>query len=47
VGDITIAVNGEVKLLYKGWFGIDSGMEIALRTKGRGRFEDLLVRATP
>ncbi|MFP4302159.1 MAG: hypothetical protein ACLFQZ_09045 [Spirochaetaceae bacterium] len=44
VGDVTIGVNGEVKLLYNGWFGIDSGMEIALRTKGRGRFEDLRVR---
>ena len=47
VGDVTIAVNGEVKLLYNGWFGIDSGIEIALRTKGRGRFEDLQVRTAP
>lgn len=47
VGDVTIAVNGEVKLLYNGWFGIDRGMEIALRTKGRGRFEELRVITSP
>ncbi len=46
-GDITVAVDGEVKLLYNGWFGIDEGVEIALRTKGRGRFEDLAVLTEP
>lgn len=47
IGDITVAVNGEVKLLYKGWFGIEDGVEIALRTKGRGRFEGLTVHTLP
>ncbi|TVQ22797.1 MAG: hypothetical protein EA382_11390 [Spirochaetaceae bacterium] len=44
---ITIAINGEDKVRYRTWFGIDSGMEIALRSLGRAEFTDFSVRTMP
>ncbi len=42
---ITIAVNGQEKVRYKTWFGVDSGVTVALRTLGAGAsFRDLEVR---
>lgn len=41
---ITISVNGIEKLRYKTWFGIDTGLEIALRSLGGyADFKDLKV----
>ncbi len=44
---ITIAVDGEEKLRYKTWFGIDEGVQVALRSLGTAEFSDLLVTTTP
>jgi len=42
---ITIAVNGQEKVRYKTWFGVDSGVTVALRTLGAGAsFRDFDVR---
>lgn len=42
---ITIAVNGQEKVRYKTWFGVDSGVTVALRTLGAGAsFRDFEVR---
>lgn len=41
---ITIAVDGEEKIRYKTWFGIDEGVEIALRSLGTAEFRNLSVR---
>ncbi|HUX12030.1 MAG TPA: hypothetical protein VMW87_03330, partial [Spirochaetia bacterium] len=42
---ITIAVNGQEKVRYKTWFGVDSGVTVALRTLGAGAsFRELEVR---
>jgi peptidoglycan hydrolase CwlO-like protein len=41
---ITVAINGEEKARYKTWFGIDSGVEIALRTLGTADFKNFQVR---
>ncbi len=44
---ITISVNGIEKLRYKTWFGIDTGLEIALRSLGGyADFTDLKVLTT-
>jgi hypothetical protein len=40
---ITIAVDGVEKIRYKTWFGIDEGLEIALRTLGTAEFRNLTV----
>ena len=44
---ITISVNGIEKLRYKTWFGIDTGLEIALRSLGGyADFKNLKVMTT-
>jgi hypothetical protein len=44
---ITISVNGIEKLRYKTWFGLDTGLEIALRSLGGyADFTDLKVMTT-
>jgi hypothetical protein len=41
---ISVSVDGTEKIRYKTWFGIDSGLEIALRSLGDGaRFRNLSV----
>jgi hypothetical protein len=37
---ITVAVNGEEKIRYKTWFGIEWGVDLALRTLGRRRIQE-------
>ena len=44
---ITISVDGEEKLRYKTWFGIDEGVQVALRSLGTAEFADLQVTTTP
>jgi hypothetical protein len=44
---ITISVNGEEKIRYKTWFGIDEGVEVALRSLGTAEFTDLEVLTLP
>ncbi len=44
---ITIAVDGEEKIRYKTWFGIDDGVEVALRSLGTAEFTDLRVTTMP
>lgn len=44
---ITIAVNGEEKIRYKTWFGVDQGIEVALRSLGAAEFRDLEIRTLP
>jgi cell division protein FtsB len=44
---ITVAVNGTDRIRYRTWFGIDSGVELALRSLGRAEFRDFTVRTTP
>ncbi|MFW5743384.1 MAG: hypothetical protein ACOCW3_02600 [Spirochaetota bacterium] len=44
---VTIAVDGTDRVRYRAWFGIDSGVEVALRTLGRAEFRDFEVRTTP
>lgn len=43
---ITIAVNGEEKIRYKTWFGIEDGVQVALRSLGTAEFTDLSVITT-
>ena len=44
---ITVAIDGEDKVRYRTWFGIDSGIEIALRTLGAAEFRDFRVQRAP
>jgi hypothetical protein len=44
---ITISVDGEEKIRYKTWFGIEEGVQVALRSLGTAEFADLLVTTTP
>jgi hypothetical protein len=44
---LTVAVNGEDRIRYRTWFGINSGLEIALRTLGRAEFRDFSVHTAP
>ena len=44
---ITISVDGEEKLRYKTWFGIEDGVQVALRSLGTAEFADLRVTTTP
>ncbi len=44
---VTIAVDGTDRVRYRAWFGIDAGVEIALRALGRAEFRDFEVRTTP
>lgn len=44
---ITIAVNGEEKLRYRTWFGIDWGVKVALRALNTAEFRDLAVQTSP
>ncbi len=43
---ITVAIGGEEKVRYKTWFGIESGVDIALRTLDRGEFRNLEILTT-
>jgi septal ring factor EnvC (AmiA/AmiB activator) len=40
---ITVAVNGQDKVRYRTWFGIDTGVELALRSLGRAEFTNFQV----
>jgi septal ring factor EnvC (AmiA/AmiB activator) len=42
---ITVAINGEDKVRYRTWFGIESGVEVALRSLGRAEFRDFSIRS--
>ena len=44
---ITVSVNAEEKIRYKTWFGIDEGIQVALRSLGTAEFSDLVVTSTP
>ncbi len=44
---ITISVDGEEKIRYKTWFGIDQGVQVALRSLGTAEFSDLIAMTTP
>jgi len=44
---ITIAVDGTDRVRYRTWFGIDSGVEVALRSLGRAEFRDFSVQTLP
>ena len=44
---LTVAVNGQDKIRYRTWFGIDSGVEIALRSLGRAEFSRFAVFTSP
>ena len=44
---ITIAVDGEEKIRYKTWFGIEAGVQVALRSLGTAEFTDLSVTSKP
>ena len=44
---LTVAIGGEDKIRYRTWFGIDSGVEVALRTLGAAEFTDFRIRTEP
>ncbi|MFP4115393.1 MAG: hypothetical protein ACOC2Y_08420 [Spirochaetota bacterium] len=44
---ITVAVDGVDRIRYRTWFGIESGVELALRTLGRAEFRDFRVTTAP
>ena len=44
---LTVAIGGEDKIRYRTWFGIDSGVEIALRSLGAAEFRDFRIRTEP
>ena len=44
---ITIAVDGSDRVRYRTWFGVDSGVELALRALGRAEFREFTVRTAP
>jgi hypothetical protein len=44
---ITIAVDGEEKIRYKTWFGVEEGVSIALRSLGTAEFTNLEVVTVP
>jgi regulator of replication initiation timing len=44
---LTVAVNGEEKIRYKTWFGLEWGVDMALRTLDTAEFRDLEVLTTP
>ena len=44
---VTIAVDREEKIRYKTWFGINSGVEVALRSLGTAEFTDLIIKTLP
>ena len=44
---ITIAVDGTDRVRYRTWFGVDSGVEIALRSLGRAEFREFSVSTLP
>jgi hypothetical protein len=41
---LTVSVNGVEKIRYKTWFGINSGVEVALRSLDSAEFTNLEVR---
>jgi uncharacterized coiled-coil DUF342 family protein len=45
-GYVTVAIDGEDKVRYRTWFGIDSGVEVALRSLGAAEFADFRIRTT-
>ena len=44
---VTVAIDGEDKVRYRTWFGIDSGIEVALRTLGAAEFRDFRIQRAP
>lgn len=44
---VTVAVNGTDRIRYRAWFGIDSGIEVALRSLGRAEFSDFRITTNP
>lgn len=44
---LTVAIGGEDKIRYRTWFGIDSGVEVALRSLGAAEFRDFRIRTEP
>ena len=44
---LTVAIGGEDKIRYRTWFGIDSGVEVALRSLGAAEFTDFRIRTEP
>ena len=46
-GYLTVSVNGEDKIRYRAWFDITRGVQIALRTLGRARFDEFTVHTAP
>jgi len=44
---LTVAINGEDKVRYRTWFGIDSGVEIAFRSLGAAEFTDFRILTEP
>jgi cell division protein FtsB len=44
---VTIAVGGQDKVRYRTWFGIDSGVEVALRSLGAAEFSNFRIRTEP
>ncbi len=44
---LTVAVDGVDRVRYRTWFGIESGVEVALRSLGRAEFRDFSVRTLP
>ncbi len=46
-GYLTVSVSGEDKIRYRAWFDVTRGVQIALRTLGRARFDDFTVHTAP
>lgn len=44
---LTVAIDGEDKIRYRTWFGIDDGVEVALRTLGAAEFRDFRIDVEP
>lgn len=44
---LTVAVDGEDKIRYRTWFGIDAGVEVAFRTLGAAEFSNFRMRTEP
>ncbi len=44
---VTVALDGVDRVRYRAWFGIDAGVEIALRSLGRAEFHDFSARTLP
>ncbi|MBU8913114.1 MAG: hypothetical protein KOO61_03760 [Spirochaetales bacterium] len=44
---LTVAIGGEDKIRYRTWFGIDAGVEVALRSLGAAEFTNFRIRTEP